>query len=80
MHEGCSGIFENGKQIVDKLRAMGFSNQYMPIPMKKVCENCNTEFVMETFEARCPNCNMTYGVTPCHAYDPENIKAAGINY
>lgn len=80
MHEGCSGTFENGKQVVNKLRAMGFSNQFMPMPMKKNCDNCNTEFVMETFESKCPKCNMTYGVTPCHAFDPSNIKAAGINY
>ncbi|MGA1846039.1 hypothetical protein [Deferribacter abyssi] len=80
MHEGCSGNFENGKQVVNKLRMMGFSNQYMPMPMKIKCKNCKEEFLMETFEAKCPKCKMTYGVTPCHAFSPENVKEAGIDY
>ena len=25
MHDGCSGKFENGKQVVEKLRMMGFN-------------------------------------------------------
>lgn len=80
MHQGCSGSFENGQQVVDKLRMMGFSQQYMPLPADMKCENCGEEFLMETFEAKCPKCNMTYGVTPCHAFDKKYIKAAGINY
>ena len=32
MHDGCSGKFENGKQVVEKLRMMGFNEQLMPIP------------------------------------------------
>lgn len=30
MHSGCSGKFDDGKQIADKLRMMGFSDGLMP--------------------------------------------------
>lgn len=80
MHDGCSGSFENGKQIVDKVRQMGFSPQPMPMPMDIPCEECGETFEMVTFEDKCPKCGMVYGVTPCHAFDPSNVKAAGINY
>ncbi len=80
MHDGCSGTFEDGKQVVDKLRMMGFSEQFMPVPADMKCEDCGEEFLMETFETKCPGCGMVYGVTPCHAFDIENIKAAGVEY
>lgn len=80
MHDGCAGSFENGKQVVDKIRMMGFAGQPMPMPMDITCENCNTEFTMEQFEGRCPECDMVFGVTPCHAFDPNNIMAAGVDY
>ena len=80
MHEGCSGSFESGKEVVDKVRMMGFSNLYMPMPMEIECVECEQSFEMNTFEDKCPHCNMVYGVTPCHAFDLSNVKAAGINY
>lgn len=80
MHEGCSGSFENGKEVVDKVRAMGFSEQYMPMAFSIKCVECGETFEMSTYEGNCPQCNMIYGVTPCHAFDIENIKPAGINY
>ena len=79
MHEGCSGSFEDGKQVVNKLRMMGFSSGAMPIPATFTCE-CGEELYMDTFEYKCPKCSMVYGVTPCHAFDVENIKSAGIDY
>lgn len=78
MHDGCSGSFENGKQVVDKLRMMGFSGESMPVPMMIECE-CGESFVMKTFEAKC-ECGMVFGVTPCHASSAENVKPAGVNY
>lgn len=78
-HEGCSGSFQNGQQTVDKVRQMGFSEQPMPMPMPIECE-CGTEFEMVTFEDKCPSCSMVFGVVPCHAFDPVNVKAAGIDY
>ena len=80
MHEGCSGRFENGKQVVDKVRMMGFANQPMPMPFNIDCTECGKEFEMNTFEDKCPHCGMVYGVTPCHAFDPDNVMAAGKDY
>ncbi|QZY53966.1 hydrogenase maturation nickel metallochaperone HypA [Crassaminicella profunda] len=80
MHEGCSGSFQTGKEVVDKIRMMGFSKQYMPVPLRIQCEECDETFDMETFEDHCPHCKMVYGVTPCHAFDPENVRAAGKDY
>lgn len=79
MHDGCSGTFENGKQVVDKLRMMGFSEGNMPMPMYFKCE-CGEKIEMTTFEFKCPKCGMVYGVTPCHAFDVANILKAGIDY
>lgn len=80
MHDGCSGGFNNGQQVVDKVRMMGFSPQNMPVPLEIECKECGSSFSMDTFESKCPDCNMVYGVTPCHAFDPENVMAAGVNY
>jgi len=79
MHDGCSGSFENGKQVVDKVRMMGFSEQPMPMPLEMDCE-CGEHFEMENFEDNCPKCGMVYGVTPCHAFDAGNVQAAGVKY
>ncbi|MEA2097386.1 MAG: hypothetical protein U9P73_11950 [Candidatus Cloacimonadota bacterium] len=80
MHDGCAGSFENGKQVVDKVRQMGFSEQPMPMPLDIDCVECENTFEMETFESKCPHCEMVYGVVPCHAFDPANVQAAGIEY
>jgi hypothetical protein len=79
MHDGCQGEFNNGAQIVDKLRQMAFSQMAMPTPIEITC-SCSAVFTMNTLESSCENCGMVYGVTPCHAGDPANIKAAGIGY
>lgn len=79
MHDGCSGSFESGKQVVDKVRMMGFSSQYMPVPLRMKCE-CGHTFDMMTFEDQCPECGMVFGVTPCHAFDPDNVMTAGVGY
>ena len=80
MHDGCSGSFDNGKQVVNKVRQMGFSEQPMPMPLEIHCVECDKTFEMENFEDKCPHCNMVYGVTPCHAFDPSNVQAAGVDY
>ncbi len=80
MHDGCNGRFGDGTQVVDKLRMMGFSQYDMPEPVEIDCDGCASKFIMEKMEAKCPECGMVYGVTPCHASDPTGIKAAGINY
>ncbi len=80
MHDGCAGSFSDGKAVVDKVREMGFNEQFMPMPFDMECAECKNEFEMETFEGKCPKCNMVYGVTPCHAFDKENIMPAGVDY
>jgi lipopolysaccharide biosynthesis regulator YciM len=80
MHGGCTGALESGKEAVDKVRMMGFAAQPMPMPLQITCENCSEPFEMTTFEFSCPKCEMVYAVTPCHAFDPGNVKAAGIKY
>jgi len=80
MHEGCNSNFKNGQEVVDKVRQMGFAEQYIPMPLEILCKECGEKFEMETFESSCPNCKMVYGVTPCHAFDSESVMAAGIDY
>lgn len=80
VHDGCNGTFENGKEVADKVRMMGFAEQPMPMPLEIKCVECGKEFEMETYEDKCPDCSMIYAVVPCHAFDPENVKAAGIGY
>lgn len=78
-HDNCSANFENGKQVVDKVRMMGFSEGALPMSFAIKCE-CGNTFDMDFFEDKCPYCNMVYGVTPCHCHDPQGVKAAGIDY
>ena len=49
MHDGCSASFTSGKQVVDKVRMMGFSDGALPLPLPIKCE-CGTTFEMEYFE------------------------------
>lgn len=79
-HEGCLGSFKNGKQVVDKIRMMGYATQAMPMALQIDCDECGKEFQMETFEGKCPDCGMIFGVTPCSASSAANVKAAGKNY
>lgn len=58
---------------------MGFSSGNMPVPLELVCGECGESMLMYTFETKC-TCGMVYGVTPCHAFAPENVLAAGKDY
>lgn len=80
MHDGCSGAFESGKQIVDKIRMMGFNTNSLRTPLEISCANCDAIFQMETMESQCPCCDMVYGVTPCHSHSVQFVKAAGVKY
>ncbi|MBN2618422.1 MAG: hypothetical protein JXR64_08965 [Spirochaetales bacterium] len=79
MHDGCSGSFTNGKQVVDKVRIMGFATEPMPVPLIIECSECGESFVMKTFEGKC-ECGVVYGVTPCHAASASNVLPAGKDY
>lgn len=80
MHDGCTAAFTNGKQVVDKIRMMGFNTSPLPAPLKIECTNCDQSFTMELMEASCPSCEMVYGVTPCHSHSREAVKPAGVRY
>ena len=80
MHDGCSGSFEDGQQMVTKVRMMGFNEQFMPLPLQVTCGECGKEFEMETFECNCSHCGSVHGVTPCSAFDGANVKSAGIGF
>lgn len=80
MHEGCSAQFVDGKEVANKVRMMGFSAQPLPMPMTLDCHNCGKEFEMVNFETACPECQAVHAVTPCHAFDPENVSCAGVAY
>ncbi|MHC4884940.1 MAG: hypothetical protein ACYTGH_07640 [Planctomycetota bacterium] len=77
---GCSGGFEDGRQVVDKVRSMGFSANPLPAPLEISCSHCQETFTMKTIEAKCPSCETVYAVTPCHAHSADNVMAAGIGY
>ncbi len=80
MHDGCSGAFQSGKQIVDKIRMMGFNTSPLANSLEIDCSNCGTIFKMEYMESKCPSCGMIYGVTPCHSHNAEFVKPAGVEY
>ena len=80
MHDGCSGAFQSGKQVVDKIRVMGFNTSPMAKILEIDCSNCDTVFKMEYMESKCPSCGMVYGVTPCHSHSAEFVKPAGVEY
>ncbi|MBU1343939.1 MAG: hypothetical protein KKE44_10300 [Proteobacteria bacterium] len=80
MHDGCSAAFTSGKQIVDKIRMMGFHRNPLGIPFEISCTNCEAVFQMAYMESQCPACGMVYGVTPCHSHRAEFVKPAGVNY
>lgn len=80
MHEGCTGSFDSGKEIIDKIRMMGFNRREMPSSVNIECVECRNDFVMTHLETKCSNCGMVYGITPCSTDYPDRIKAAGINY
>lgn len=80
MHEACSGSFQDGKAVVDKIRMMGFNKNALPNEIIIKCSNCGSDFQMTNLETKCPHCNMVYGVTPCSVNKPERIMPAGIDY
>lgn len=80
MHDGCSSAFQSGKEIVDKIRTMGFNKNPVGNALEINCTNCDTVFKMEFMESECPSCGMVYGVTPCHSHSAEFVKAAGVKY
>ena len=81
MHDGCSGRdFASGREVVDKLRMMGFGSGMIPEPLELDCQRCGALMRMTTFEFACPACGAVHGVTPCHASSPRHVRCAGPGY
>lgn len=79
---GCLSKANNGtdaKAVVNLVRGKGKEKFPLRYLYKINCD-CGNTFTMKTLVDSCPNCNMTYGVTPCSQNDKENVVAAGINY
>jgi hypothetical protein len=73
MHDGCSASFGSAREVIEKVRMMGFADQYLPVPIQIHCGSCGEAFEMETFENSCPGCGALHGVTPCHSFDPGSV-------
>lgn len=73
MHDNCSASFENEMEVLNKVRMMGYSNAFLPMPLQIECE-CGNSFLMETFEQKCDKCETIFAVTPCHAFSSENVS------
>lgn len=80
MHDGCGGSFSTGQQVVDKLRMMGFSAGPLPNPFSLACQHCGAAMEMTTYEYACDACGAVHGVTPCHAFSPDEVRCAGPGY
>ncbi|MBQ6819779.1 MAG: hypothetical protein IJO26_00615 [Clostridium sp.] len=76
---GCGTNKKDGKAIVDRLREKGKAELKLDNPYTIKC-SCDNNITIDTFVTVCPNCKMTYGITPCSQNDINNIKEAGINY
>ena len=75
----CGCKFENGQAVADKVRMKGAANNPMPQETLVAC-TCGETYSKTKLVDQCPNCHMTYAITPCSATDPQYIVAAGINY
>ena len=75
----CGCEFENGQAVADKVRMKGFADREMPHPATINC-SCGETYTKTKLIDNCPNCKMTYAVTPCSADDHKYIVPAGINY
>lgn len=72
-------MYENGMEIANKVRETGLENTPMPQQTFVSCD-CGTKYEKKTLIDECPNCHMTYVVSPESAHSPEYIVAAGIDY
>ncbi|MBM4763531.1 hypothetical protein [Bacillus sp. B15-48] len=76
---GCSSKLKDGKAIVDHVKSKGKDSIVPAVAHEINCE-CGETFTLERVIMNCPNCEMTYAVTPCSSDDRNKIKLAGINY
>lgn len=75
---GCSNL-EDGKAVVDHVISKGKENMVPKKALEIPCQ-CGKVFTLVKVIMNCPECGMTYGVTPCSSDDINNVKSAGIQY
>jgi hypothetical protein len=75
---GCSNLVD-GKAIVDHVKSKG-KEDFAPTVAHEITCECGETFILKTVIMNCPECEMTYAVTPCSSDDKNNIKQAGIKY
>ncbi len=75
----CGCEFKDRQAVADKVRMKGFADREMPQPATINC-SCGKSYTKTKLVDNCPNCQMTYAVTPCSADDHKYIVPAGINY
>ena len=76
---GCSTNLTDGRAIVDHVKSKG-KEHFAPEVAHEISCECGETFTLETVIMNCPNCEMTYAVTPCGSGDLNNIKLAGVKY
>jgi hypothetical protein len=75
---GCSNLVD-GKAIVDHVKSKG-KEDFAPTVAHEITCECGETFILKTVIMNCPECEMTYAVTPCSSDDKNHIKQAGIKY
>lgn len=75
----CNCTFETNEAVIDKVRSKEMENEQIPVPFEITC-SCGETFMMETHVAKCPACDMTFGVTPCKSDDINNVVMAKRGY
>lgn len=76
---GCTTSLMDGQAIVDHVKSKGKEHFAPAVPHVINCE-CGETFILKTVIMNCPQCEMTYAVTPCGSSDRSNIRMAGIQY
>jgi len=75
----ASTEFEAGMETADIVREAGLGATPMPQKTFVLCD-CGTKYEKKVLIDECPNCHMTYVVSPESAHSPEYVMAAGIDY
>lgn len=76
---GCWKDLTSGQALVDHVKSKGKEHFPPKVAHEIPCE-CGHTFTLEKVVMNCPNCEMTFVVTPCSSDDINNIKAAGVKY
>ncbi len=77
---GTGGPFSKGRELVEFVcSAHGGTIRDQPIArgaFEVVCQGCSTNFTMETYVAKCPECGGVHAVAPMNPV-ADNVQFAG---